>query len=160
VPLAEGPRLSVEASRLVETSDTLFIATSSAPTFEGDANDVAGAGVDVSHRGGRPGFVALERDGASDRLTIPDYAGNSMFNTLGNLLLLPRAGLLFIDWRAGHLLHLAVTTEIRVDGPEISRCPGAQRLLHMNVRHGWLRPSALPLSWTSPEAPPQFADRP
>src|SRR5262245_23386459 len=59
--------------------------------------------LDVSHRGGRPGFVALDGSGV---LRIPDFAGNSMFNTFGNLLRDPRAGLVFVDFEGGDVLQL------------------------------------------------------
>jgi len=52
-------------------------------------------GVDVSHRGGHPGFVRSVDDRT---LRIPDYPGNSMFQTLGNLEVDTRAGIAFIDF--------------------------------------------------------------
>ncbi|XLM22644.1 pyridoxamine 5'-phosphate oxidase family protein, partial [Chromobacterium piscinae] len=62
-----------------------------------------------SHRGGKPGFVKID----GDTLTIPDFAGNGYFNTLGNLLRHPRAGLLFIDFSSGDTLQLAGRAEVR-----------------------------------------------
>jgi hypothetical protein len=59
--------------------------------------------VDISHRGGPPGFVTL---GSNGDLIVPDYRGNRYFNTLGNLLGDPRAALLFIDFERGDLLQL------------------------------------------------------
>jgi len=70
------------ARALIEQSDTFFVASSA-----------AGDGVDVSHRGGRAGFVKVD----GNRLTIPDYAGNNFFNTIGNFLRLPKAGLRICD---------------------------------------------------------------
>jgi uncharacterized protein len=64
--------------------------------------------LDASHRGGRPGFVEW-RDG---RLWIPDYRGNSLFNTLGNLALHPFAGLLFFNFGAGETLQITGTTDV------------------------------------------------
>ena len=72
-------------------------------------------GVDVSHRGGPPGFVRVD----GDVLTIPDFSGNRYFNTLGNLLGSPRAAVLFLDFAHGDLLHLQGTTEIRWDGSDV-----------------------------------------
>lgn len=92
-PAASGSDLGEPQRALIRSSDTLFV-VSVHP--EGDA--------DASHRGGEPGFVQVEDDGT---LVIPDYAGNSMFNTLGNLATNPRAALLFWDFEAGRLLHLA-----------------------------------------------------
>jgi len=60
-------------------------------------------GADASHRGGRPGFVRV----AGERtLEFPDYPGNNMFNTLGNLAGYPKAGLLFVDFANRDLLQL------------------------------------------------------
>ena len=83
------------AARLVAAADTFFIATTH-----------ASAGADVSHRGGQPGFV---RAGGAGRLTWPDYQGNAMFQTLGNLATDARAGLLFVDWATGTTLQLTGT---------------------------------------------------
>lgn len=61
------------------------------------------AGTDASHRGGNPGFVQVHD---SRTLRWPDYAGNNLFNTLGNLNVEARAGLLFLDFEHGHTLQL------------------------------------------------------
>lgn len=152
----EGAHLSEAARALVARSDTLFIASSSAARIA-RAGD-GGAGVDVSHRGGPPGFVAVERGEKGDRLTLPDYVGNNLFNTLGNLMLWPRAGLLFVDWQEGHALQLAATAHIVHEGAALAAFPGALRLLQLQVRHGWWRAQALPLAWSAALPAPQFAN--
>lgn len=95
--------LGDRARALVTSADTFFIATRHPDR-----------GNDASHRGGEPGFVRLSAaaDGA-DLLTMPDYAGNNMFNTLGNLLVEPRAGLLFPDFERGDALLLTGQAEPR-----------------------------------------------
>ena len=100
--------------------------------------------------------VALGAHGGV-RLTVPDYLGNFFFNTLGNLMQWPRAGLLVPDYDDGSLLHLATQASIQFEGPALDAFAGAQRLLHLDVLEGRLRPEALPLRWTKPEMPPQFA---
>lgn len=70
------------------------------------------AGADASHRGGLPGFVAVE---APTRLSFPDYPGNAMFNTLGNLAVNPRAGLLFADFTSGDVLQLTGRARVEAD---------------------------------------------
>ncbi len=107
-------------------------------------------GVDVSHRGGEPGFVRIE----GQRLTVPDFIGNFFFNTLGNLALDPRAGLLFPDFATGDLLYLAVTSEIVWDGPEVDRFDGAQRLMRFTVTRAIRLPGALPFRWSAPDYSP------
>ncbi len=151
---ALGASLSAEALALVRGADTLFIASSSSARPASTGPD--GAGVDISHRGGRPGFLGVRREGRGDRLILPDYAGNRLFNTLGNLLVWPRAGLLFIDWTRGDLLQLAAEAEVQHEGPALADYAGAQRLLHLRLLGGWWRPAALPLRWSEAELAPQF----
>ena len=75
--------------------------------FVGSANEAGD--LDASHRGGFPGFISVEADGS---LLIPDYQGNSMYNTLGNFIQNPKAALLFIDFEKGTTLQLTGTTQI------------------------------------------------
>jgi uncharacterized protein len=125
------------ASDLIASADTLFVASGSE------------AGMDMSHRGGRPGFVRVD----ADVLTVPDFAGNRYFNTLGNFLLSDRAAVLFPDFPSGDLLHLAGRVEIVDDGEEARRFPGAERLWRVHVESGWHGRGALPLRW----GPPAYA---
>lgn len=105
----------------------------------------------MSHRGGKPGFVRVEADGT---LTMPDFVGNYFFNTLGNLVVNPRAGLLCIDFDNGDLLYLAVTADIIWDGPEVKYFTGAQGLLRFRVQAMRLVESSLPLRWGESELSP------
>jgi len=153
----EERRLSDDARALIASSDTMFIASTSAERLTpNQLVTEAGAGVDVSHRGGRVGFVEIVRGERGDELRIPDYAGNSMFNTLGNLRVWPLAGLLFLDFTQGHVLQLTATASLRTDQAELERFPGALRVLTLAVHGGWLRRAAVPMAWTAPEPPPQF----
>jgi uncharacterized protein len=137
----DSTQLDAAARRMVEAADTLFIATA----YLGDASVVGAAGgVDVSHRGGKPGFVRVDADGT---LTMPDFLGNYFFNTLGNLAVNPRAGLLFVDFDNGDLLYLAVEAHIIWDGPELRAFEGAQRLLRFQVKRMRRLEAALPLRW-------------
>lgn len=127
--------LDEAACALIASADTFFVAS---------YVDVDGQrSVDVSHRGGQPGFVRIE----GNRLTIPDFAGNLHFNTLGNLLLNPRAGLLFIDFSTGDLLQLSGRTEILLEDPQIEAFQGAERLWTFEVEQVVRRPAALALRW-------------
>ena len=150
---AEGPLLSPAAADLVGKADTFFIASASA-SARGNAS---GDGVDVSHRGGKPGFVRVEAVGGRTVLTAPDFAGNQMFNTLGNLAANPRAGLLFVDFATGHTLTLTGKTEIVWDGPELAAFAGAQRLICFTVEQGVWIENAAPLGWSAPEPARQLA---
>ncbi|GGS56882.1 pyridoxamine 5'-phosphate oxidase family protein [Actinokineospora fastidiosa] len=110
--------LDADQRAWITAADTFFIATR-AP----------GLGADCSHRGGGPGFVTV----AGDRLTWPDYVGNSMFMTLGNLELDPRAGLLFLDWERGATLQLTGRARADWDGERAAAVPGAQRMVDFDV---------------------------
>ncbi len=130
--------LDPQARALIAGADTFFVASGSG-TDGGDAG-----GLDMSHRGGRPGFVRVD----GDVLTIPDFRGNRYFNTLGNLVLDPRAGLLFVDFVNGGLLHLQGRAELDWDCGTASGFAGAERLWRVRVTAGWRRPGALALRWT------------
>jgi predicted pyridoxine 5'-phosphate oxidase superfamily flavin-nucleotide-binding protein len=130
-----GQALPAQAAAQVAAADTFFIATA-APV------GVDHGGVDVSHRGGPPGFVRL--DGAGT-LTVPDYLGNFFFNTFGNLALNPRAGLLFVDVEHGDVLLLTGRAEVLWDAAELASFEGAQRLLRFELEAGLHARAALPL---------------
>jgi ferredoxin-NADP reductase len=100
--------------------------------------------MDASHRGGEPGFVHVDGDA---RLVFPDYAGNNHFNTLGNLILDPRAGLLFVDFAAGSLLQLTGRARIDWGSDAVARFAGARRLVAFDVDEIVDLPAALPLRW-------------
>jgi len=140
-PRAPGPlqplaAVDAEAMRQVRAADTFFVATAAMGP---------NGGADVSHRGGRPGFVKVE----GDRLTFPDYRGNRYFNTLGNMLAYPRASVLFLDFETGDLLHLQGRAAIAWTADEASTgFAGAQRMWTLEVEGGWRRKAAVPLSWT------------
>lgn len=147
------------ARALIRRADTLFIASAhpASAAIAGDEVDASARGVDVSHRGGRPGFVRVDDIGGGV-LTVPDFTGNRFFNTLGNLLAYPRAGLLFVDFDSGEMLHVAATAEIVIDGPKLASFEGAERLLRLRVQQVLRRPGALPLRWGAAQLSP-FLER-
>lgn len=151
----ESAVLSEEARRIVSGADTFFIASRSAHP----ARRELGQGVDVSHRGGLPGFVTVDDDVAGSRLTFPDYVGNFLFNTLGNIATDPRVGLLFLDFSRGGALWLSATAEIVWDGPTVRAVSGAERLVRVSIVRGVLSDDAVPFSWTEPLFAPQFVAR-
>lgn len=106
------------------------------------ASIAGGHGADVSHRGGARGFVRAEDE---KRVLWPDYSGNMMFNTLGNLQTDGRAGLLFLDFDTGDLLQLSGRAEVLWDDPRQTEFPGAKRLVELTVEQVVDRPAALPI---------------
>jgi predicted pyridoxine 5'-phosphate oxidase superfamily flavin-nucleotide-binding protein len=126
--------LSSDQIDLVRGADMFFIGT----------NHPDGA-ADASHRGGNPGFIKVDSPGA---LRWPDYDGNAMFMTLGNLSVDPRVGLLFVDWTQGTLLHLSGRAVLDWDPRSAAALPGAQRVVEMSIETVLQREHALPLRWT------------
>lgn len=151
---AEGPVLSPRAAALVAAADTFFIATRSA---EAEQSGAPSEGVDVSHRGGRPGFVRGTEEGGRTVLTAPDFVGNFLFNTFGNIAVDPRAGLVFVDFDTGGVLLLTGTAEVVWDGPEVAAFAGAERLLRFRVQEGRWIEDAVPLRWSAPQQAAQLA---
>ena len=103
----------------IARADTFFIA-STHPEF----------GADASHRGGNPGFIHVQD---ARKLVIPDYNGNNLFNTLGNIQINPQAGLLFVDFEQGRTLQLTGRASINWDEQARSGFPGAQRLVEFET---------------------------
>lgn len=149
-----GVELDAAAQALVAASDTFFIASANQQPDQAPAAQRAqAAGADVSHRGGKAGFVRIDD---ARTLTVPDFVGNFYFNTIGNLLLHPRAGLLFIDFEQGTMLHVAARAEIIWDGPEVAAFTGAQRLMRFHIERVIRLDHALPLRWSAPDYSPML----
>ena len=147
-----GAGLDDAAIARVQRADTLFIASASAPRPGAGQSE----GVDVSHRGGEPGFVQVAHTPGGVVLSLPDYPGNQFFNTLGNLALHPLAGLLVVDYEEGGLLHIAAQAEVLWDSAARAAWPGAQRVLRLTVLRAQWRPQVLPWRWTPPVSAPEF----
>ena len=141
--------LTGSAQAAIAAADTFFVA-SYLPAGEQPAIE----GVDVSHRGGRAGFVKV----SGNTLTVPDFPGNHHFNTLGNFLLNPRAGLTFVDFDRGDLLQVTGTVVLlQRDHPAVQGFRGAERAWQVRVDKGqWLR-RALPLRFNDVSTSPNNA---
>jgi len=105
--------------RWLSSADTLFIATRH-PT----------AGADVSHRGGEPGFLRVPDP---KHVLLPDYPGNMMFNTLGNIAADGRTGLLVVDFASGRMLQLTGRSEISWDPALAAGFAGAERVVTLDI---------------------------
>ncbi len=137
--------LRKEDVALINQADTFFIASG----IEGSDSDPR-VGNDVSHRGGRPGFVRVD----GDQLVWPDFIGNFMFNTLGNITVDPRVGLLFIDFERGDTLQLTGRAEIFWDHPQQQQFQGAERFVSFRTEKVVRIPHAQPLKWVFRSASP------
>ena len=115
-----GDQLTPSQQAWIGKSDTFFVAT----------YHPASSTADASHRGGLPGFVRVLDE---HTLIWPDYNGNTMFNTLGNIAANPNTGLVFPDWEGGHLLQLTGQAQIIWDAEQIKAFVGAERLVQFKV---------------------------
>ena len=135
----QGEALGDPQREIIKKADTFFVASAHPER-----------GVDASHRGGNPGFTRIADDLT---LRIPDYQGNCFFNTLGNFVMNPRAGLVFVDFENGTTLQLSGRAEILWDaddpqyetGDEVS---GTQRFWELHMDR-WLEiENAHELEWS------------
>jgi hypothetical protein len=95
-----GTALTPEDEELIRAADTFFLGTTNPER-----------GSDTSHRGGTPGFVRVD----GGQVWWPDYPGNNLFNSFGNLAVDPEAALLFLDFDSGRTLHLSGTAQVAWD---------------------------------------------
>lgn len=145
-PLHRSATFDSQTRRLIETADTLFIATAYT-----ENSGAASEGADISHRGGKPGFVRVEGDSS---FVFPDFSGNNHFNTVGNIVLNPRTGLLFADFAKGNLVYMTGNAEIQWDGPEVSAFTGAERLIRFHAEEVIRVDGSLPLRFDFGEYSP------
>ncbi len=128
-----GTALTLKQRLAIERADTLFIASIH-----------PGAGTDASHRGGQPGFVRVPDE---RRLRIPDYAGNNMFQTLGNIAADPRVGLLFVDFDTGTTLQLTGHARILWEREDYAELKGAERAVEIEIEEVVEIAGQGPLGW-------------
>lgn len=131
--------LTAEHREWIGSTDTFFIGSHYPET-----------GVDASHRGGDPGFVDVD----GDRIVYPDYPGNSMFCTLGNIKANPRVGLLFVDFADGRTLQVTGRAELIWDEERVAAYEGAERLVAITAERTVELPNGNPLRWSLEEHSP------
>jgi len=136
--------LDDSAIELIQETDTFFVSS----YFAGDQ---ARQGVDISHRGGKPGFIRVDNN---RELTIPDYAGNFHFNTFGNFAVNAKAGLLIPDFNSGDLLMLTGKAEVLWHSEETQFFAGAERLWKFRLHKGFRLRQVLPFRFHFEEYSP------
>ncbi|MCV0427549.1 MAG: pyridoxamine 5'-phosphate oxidase family protein [Roseibium sp.] len=139
ITVLRGAELSSVQWTWIESADTFFIASG----YRGEGETPV-FGMDVSHRGGERGFVEVLN---SRKIRFPDYAGNNFYNTLGNLSLDPRAGLLFLDFATGSMLQLTGRATIEWDTEDVKQFPGARQLVSFEIDEIVELGAALKLRW-------------
>ena len=112
--------LDAEDRAFIEKAAQFFLATADA---EGRP--------DCSYKGGMPGFVRILD---ASTLAFPDYDGNGMFRSLGNLMVNPNVGLLFIDFEGGDRMRVNGTAEVRTDDPLLKQFPAAKAIVRVHAR--------------------------
>ena len=147
-PFSRLDRFDARTRALIENADTLFIATHYA-----DGHSDSSQGADVSHRGGKPGFVRVEDDRT---FVFPDFSGNNHFNTVGNIVLNPKAGFLFADFESRDLVYMTGTAEIIWNGEQLQAFSGAERLIRFRAAEVIGVETSLPLRFTFGEYSPSL----
>ncbi|KAF2825186.1 hypothetical protein CC86DRAFT_295112 [Ophiobolus disseminans] len=116
--LSNGPTLSGQARALINKSDMFFLSTSTS------------SDMDVNHRGGSPGFVRVI---SPTCIAYPEFSGNRLYQSLGNLQLNPRIGITFPDYETGDVLYITGTTEILVGTDAASLLPGSNLAVKIGI---------------------------
>ncbi|KAJ1301932.1 hypothetical protein OPQ81_000771 [Rhizoctonia solani] len=100
--LGPNERLPDDVIDFIHRADTIFIGT----TYVADPSqeEMFPSHLGTNHRGGRPGFVRVRGDGLT--LVVPDYSGNRLMNSLGNIQVTPLAGITILDFSTGDILYL------------------------------------------------------
>jgi predicted pyridoxine 5'-phosphate oxidase superfamily flavin-nucleotide-binding protein len=105
--------------QMIENAQMFFLATA-----DGEGKP------DVSYKGGLPGFVRVVSE---DTLAFPHYDGNGMFKSLGNVLVNPNVGLLFIDFERPNRMRVQGTASVSGDDPLLEQFPGAQLIIRVKA---------------------------
>jgi NAD(P)H-flavin reductase len=90
--------------------------------------------MDTNHRGGPPGFLRiLKNDSNGFQLIYPEYSGNQLYQTLGNLQTTPKVGIVIPDFDTGNVLYLTGTTEILINEAASSLLPRVKLAVKITV---------------------------
>ncbi|MBU2954785.1 pyridoxamine 5'-phosphate oxidase family protein [Marinobacter sp. F3R08] len=146
LPAATRQRADIsdpKVRRIIESADTFFIASRAAGALDGGS-----AGIDASHRGGRPGFLGINDDGA---LSFPDFSGNRFFNTLGNIESDGRVSLFVPDFKTGEAIILTGQGTIDWSSDRVRLFEGAERIVDVVPEEMWYATEAVPANATVSE---------
>lgn len=132
---------------LIQSADTFFI-SSRTHGFSNDNRD----GLDVSHRGGKPGFVKVE----GDTLYFPDFSGNRFYNTLGNIQSDERVGLYFPNYTNGNAVFISGCAEIIWDAHRSAEFDGAECIVSIKIHSSLFIDNFLPMRGELKELSPSL----
>ena len=123
VLLSDSLPLSEPALRLLDKADMFFLSSS---------HHESNMGTNI--RGGPPGFVRVARNDASATILVyPEFSGNRLYQSLGNLYTTPKAGLIFPDFETGDALYFTATTEIVLGKDAAAVLPRSNLVVKLHV---------------------------
>lgn len=121
--LSDSLPLTEPALNLLAKADMFFLSSSNHDSNMG-----------TNHRGGSPGFVRVAKNDTSGTLLVfPEYSGNRLYQTLGNLYTSPRAGLVFPDFDSGDALYLTTSTEVILGKDASAVLPRSNLVVKLHV---------------------------
>ncbi|EMD88668.1 hypothetical protein COCC4DRAFT_195595 [Bipolaris maydis ATCC 48331] len=127
--VAEGPSLSDEGRALISASDMFFLSSSTSDDM------------DVNHRGGPPGFVRII---SPSEIVYPEYSGNRLYQSLGNLQLNPKIGLAFPNYATGDMLYITGRTQILAGKDAADILPGSNLTVKITIQDSRFVSAGLP----------------
>ncbi|KAJ5467214.1 Riboflavin synthase-like beta-barrel [Penicillium sp. IBT 31633x] len=121
--ISDSPQLSAAAIELLSRADTMFVSSSHGATT-----------MDTNTRGGPAGFIRVESNDVSGAVIVyPEYSGNRLYQTLGNLQTTPRAGFVVPDFASGNVLYFTGSTEILVGKNAATILPRSNLALRVTI---------------------------
>ncbi|MGW2092198.1 hypothetical protein [Promicromonospora sukumoe] len=126
--VSESLPLPREAVELIGRSDIFFLSSR-----HGSGDDAES--MDTNNRGGAPGFVRLFSNDADEGVVLvyPEYSGNRLFQTLGNLQTDPAVGITFPDFGTGDVLYLSGRAEVLVGADAATVLPHSKVAVKVTV---------------------------
>jgi NAD(P)H-flavin reductase len=142
--VSDSPQLPQRALDLLSKADLFFLSSAN--------NDLD---MDTNHRGGPAGFVRVMSNEASGAvLCYPEYSGNRLYQTLGNLKVNPALGICVPDFDTGDMLYLTGTTEVLIGPAAASILPRSNLAVKITVTSARFVATALPFRGTAGELSP------
>lgn len=139
--VATGVSIGGSVGALIRAADTVFVASNNATT-----------GADASHRAGNPGFIQVTGERT---LRIPDNAGNSLLNSVGNFETDPHVGLCMPDFDGQRLLQISGTARVLWNQPDPDNLTGGTgRCWEIEIARWALRQVPQRLAWEYLDASP------
>ncbi|KAK5166942.1 uncharacterized protein LTR77_007671 [Saxophila tyrrhenica] len=142
--VSDSLKLPQQALDLLEKADLFFISSS-----QHDQD------MDTNHRGGPPGFMrVVSNDDPGAALVYPEYSGNRLYQTLGNLQVNPLAGVCVPDFETGDMLYFTATTNILVGKDAAALLPRSNLAIKLTITASRFVTNALPFRGVEGERSP------